>query len=42
MHIKISNKYLLSEHYKVKCVVGKRGISKKLKEGDKNNTKREI
>ena len=35
MHITINNKYLLSDNYKVKCVVGKRGIGKKLKEGDK-------
>ena len=35
MHINIKNKYLFDNHYKVKCVVGKRGIGKKLKEGDK-------
>ncbi len=35
MHIYINNKYLLSNHYKVKCVVGKKGIRKKIKEGDK-------
>ena len=35
MHININNKYLFSKHYKVKCVVGKRGIGKKLREGDK-------
>ena len=35
MHININNKFLFINHYKVKCVVGKRGIGKKLKEGDK-------
>ncbi|MDC3104644.1 L,D-transpeptidase family protein [Candidatus Pelagibacter bacterium] len=35
MHININNKFLSSDYYKVKCVVGKRGIGKKLKEGDK-------
>ena len=35
MHITVNNKYLFSDNYKVKCVVGKRGIGKKLKEGDK-------
>ena len=35
MHITINNKYLFNDNYKVKCVVGKRGIRKKLKEGDK-------
>ena len=35
MHITINNKYLFNDYYKVKCVVGKRGIGKKFKEGDK-------
>ena len=35
MHIRINNNYLFNNHYKVKCAVGKRGIGKKLKEGDK-------
>lgn len=35
MHVYINSKCLIVDHYKVKCVVGKRGIGKKLKEGDK-------
>ena len=34
MHININNKYLFNGYYKVKCAVGKRGIGKKLREGD--------
>ena len=34
MHIIIKNKKLFFNHYKIKCVVGKRGISKKKIEGD--------
>tara|TARA_B100001113_G_C20949295_1_gene552407 strand:- start:210 stop:701 length:492 start_codon:yes stop_codon:yes gene_type:complete len=34
MHIIIKNKKLLFNHYKIKCAVGKRGISKKKIEGD--------
>ncbi len=34
MHIKLINKKLLFGKYKVKCATGKRGISKKKKEGD--------
>ena len=34
MHIYIKNKKLSFNHYKVKCAVGKRGIGKKLQEGD--------
>jgi L,D-peptidoglycan transpeptidase YkuD (ErfK/YbiS/YcfS/YnhG family) len=34
MHIKLINKKLLFNHYKIKCAVGKRGISKKEREGD--------
>ena len=35
MHIKLIKKKLYFEHYKVKCSIGKRGISNKKKEGDK-------
>tara|TARA_B100000780_G_scaffold271725_1_gene232961 strand:- start:392 stop:883 length:492 start_codon:yes stop_codon:yes gene_type:complete len=34
MHIKIKDKKLSFDNYKVKCAVGKRGISIKKKEGD--------
>ena len=34
MHIKLINKQLHFDNYKVKCAVGKRGISKFKKEGD--------
>ena len=34
MHIKIKNKFLYINNYKVKCALGKRGIKKKVKEGD--------
>ena len=34
MHIYISKKYLTYQNNKVKCAIGKRGIGKKLKEGD--------
>ena len=34
MHIKINKKYLSLGDYKVKCAIGKRGISNKKKEGD--------
>ena len=34
MHILINKKYLTYDQYKVKCVVGKRGIGLKKKEGD--------
>ena len=34
MHILINKKYLIYNHYKVKCSVGKRGIASKKKEGD--------
>ena len=34
MHIKLINKKLLFDHYKIKCAVGKRGISIKKREGD--------
>ena len=35
MHIKLIKKKLYFGHYKVKCSIGKRGISNKKKEGDK-------
>jgi len=35
MHIKLKNKKLYFGDYKVKCSIGKRGISSKKKEGDK-------
>ena len=34
MHIKINKNYLTINNYKVKCVVGKKGIGYKKKEGD--------
>ena len=34
MHILINNKFLNFNNYKAKCVVGKRGIGYKKKEGD--------
>ncbi len=34
MHIKINKNYLTYNDYKVKCTIGKRGIKKKIKEGD--------
>ena len=34
MHISINQKYLTYNNYKAKCVVGKRGIGNKRKEGD--------
>ena len=34
MHIKLKNKKLIFGKYKVKCAIGKRGISKFKKEGD--------
>ncbi len=34
MHIKLKNKKLYFKDYKVKCAIGKRGISFKKKEGD--------
>ena len=35
MHLKLINNKILFQHYKIKCAVGKRGISKKKLEGDK-------
>ena len=34
MHIKLKNKKLHFSNYKIKCAIGKRGISRKKKEGD--------
>ena len=34
MHLKLINNKILFQHYKIKCAVGKRGISIKKKEGD--------
>jgi len=34
MHIKLINKKLHFDDYKVKCAIGKRGISSKKREGD--------
>ena len=39
MHIKIKNKKLIINDYKVKCAVGKRGIKRKKKEGDLSTPK---
>jgi L,D-peptidoglycan transpeptidase YkuD (ErfK/YbiS/YcfS/YnhG family) len=35
MNIKLKKKFLYFEHYRVKCAIGKRGITYKKKEGDK-------
>ena len=35
MHILINKKYLTYNNYRVKCAVGKRGIGRKKKEGDR-------
>ena len=34
MNIKLKNKFLYFDNYKIKCAVGKRGITSKKKEGD--------
>ena len=39
MHIKLINKKLSFSNYKVKCAIGKRGISKIKKEGDNRTPK---
>ena len=41
MNIKIKNKFLYFDQYKIKCSVGKRGITSKKIEGD-NKTPRGI
>ena len=35
MDIKLKNKFLYFENYKLRCAIGKRGISSKKREGDK-------
>ena len=35
MNIKLKNKYLYFDKYKIKCAIGKRGITSKKVEGDK-------
>ena len=39
MHIKLINKKLIFGNYKIKCAVGKRGITSFKKEGDKSTPK---
>ena len=39
MHILINRKYLTYNKYKVKCAIGKSGIKKNKKEGDKSTPK---
>ena len=39
MHIKLINKNLYLNDYKLKCAVGKRGITSKKREGDKKTPK---
>jgi len=39
MHIKLINKNLYFKNYKVKCSIGKRGISRSKKEGDNKTPK---
>ena len=39
MHILLKNKYLYFSNYKVKCTVGKRGITAKKREGDYSTPK---
>ena len=34
MNIKLKNKFLYFDQYKVKCAIGKRGITRKKSEGD--------
>ena len=34
MHIILKNKFLYFGHYKIKCAIGKRGISRNKREGD--------
>tara|TARA_Y100001970_G_C14107239_1_gene788847 strand:+ start:686 stop:1177 length:492 start_codon:yes stop_codon:yes gene_type:complete len=34
MHIIVKNKFIYFKHYKIKCAIGKMGISKKKREGD--------
>ena len=39
MNIKLKNKFLYFNKYKIKCAVGKRGITSKKKEGDEKTPK---
>ena len=39
MNIKLKNKFLYFDNYKIKCAVGKRGITSKKKEGDNKTPK---
>ena len=39
MHIKLINKNLYFDNYKLKCAIGKRGITSKKREGDKKTPK---
>ena len=39
MHIKLINKNLYFDDYKLKCAIGKRGITSKKREGDKKTPK---
>ena len=42
MNIELKNKFLYYEKYKLRCSIGKRGISNKKKEGDKKTPKGEF
>ena len=42
MDIKLKNKFLYFENYKLRCAIGKRGISSKKCEGDKKTPKGEF
>ena len=39
MNIELKNKYLYFQNYKLRCAIGKRGISLKKREGDKKTPK---
>ena len=34
MNIKLKNKFLCFDNYRIKCAIGKRGITRKKQEGD--------
>ena len=42
MNIELKNKFLYYEKYKLRCSIGKRGISIKKREGDKKTPKGEF
>ena len=42
MNIELKNKFLYFEKYKLRCSIGKRGISNKKREGDKKTPKGEF